>query len=505
MNLEAIDLFVQTKYLHQELAGARIQKIYMPTPTSLLLQCHKEKTLPLLCDLGQNGPALYLPKELPQTPDSPLNFCMLLRKHLEGGHIVRLEQKNFDRIIEMTVNAPIPGDKTTPKVLVFELMGRSNNIILRQDEKTLGSLRKIHAIPAEQKGLHPLAVEAVKLAQAIQANPAPNLKQKITSTLLGIGSHTAEILAQAEDLTTALRELQDKYSKPADSRINDLIIEKITASPLQLDLQKNLQGIIKGEINKNAKKLQALTEELATAENAEEYRIKADTLMSNLPKIKKGQASITLPNLYDGETLTIALNPSFTPAENAQQYYKRYNKYQRAQKELAKQISLTKDELEYLDSIETALSLPLKRNEIEEINQELINAGILKKKKNKGQHTPPSEPLKITLPDAVIYIGRNNRQNDYLTFKLAKPTDLWFHTKDIPGSHVILCGEQTEKNIQLAMQYAAYYSKARNSSNVPVDMVLKKFVKKPNGAKPGFVIFTNNRTSYVEPVGEINN
>ncbi|MCQ2362378.1 MAG: NFACT family protein [Acidaminococcaceae bacterium] len=270
MNLEAIDLFVQTKYLHQELAGARIKKIYMPTPTSLLLQCHKEKTLPLLCDLGQNGPALYLPKELPQTPDSPLNFCMLLRKHLESGHIVRLEQKNFDRIIEMTVNAPIPGDKTTPKVLVFELMGRSNNIILRQDEKTLGSLRKIHAIPAEQKRLHPLAVEAVKLAQAIQANPAPNLKQKITSTLLGIGSHTAEILAQAEDLTTALRELQDKYSKPADSRINDLIIEKITASPLQLDLQKNLQGIIKGEINKNAKKLQALTEELVAAENAEE-------------------------------------------------------------------------------------------------------------------------------------------------------------------------------------------------------------------------------------------
>lgn len=505
MSLEAIDLSVQTKYLDGELNGARIQRIYMPTPTSLLLQCRNEKTLHLLCDLGQNGPALYLPKEPPQTPDSPLNFCMLLRKHLEDGFIVRLEQKNFDRIIEMTVNAPIPGDRTTPKVLVFELMGRSNNIILRQEEKIIGSLRKIINPPKTKQGLHPLAVEATKLAAAIRANPAPDLKRKITATLLGIGSNTAEILAQGDDLTVAIQTLQDKYSAPADSRINDLIIEKISATPLQLDLQKNLQGIIKGEINKNTRKLQMLKEELATAENAEEYRIKGDILMTNLYQIKKGQASITLPNLYDGEELLIILNSGFTPAENAQHYYKRYNKYQRAQKELAKQISLTEEGLKYLDSIETALSLPLKRNEIEEINQELINAGILKKKKNKVQHTPPSEPLKITLPDAVIYIGKNNRQNDYLTFKLAKPTDLWFHTKDIPGSHVILCGEQTEKNIQLAMQYAAYYSKARNSSKIPVDMVLKKYVKKPNGSKPGFVIFTNNRTSYVEPVGEIHN
>lgn len=513
MNIEAIDLYQQTKYLQQELTGCQIQRIYMPTPVSVLFECRGKKTLHLLADLGGNGPALYLPDKIPATPIEPPGFCMLLRKHFEDGYIESVEQLNFDRIIVLKINAPIPGDKYTPKELIFELTGRNSNIILTENNKIINCLKHISSAinrtrtllpgvdytppgPPKNK-LHPLAVETKVLVVAINHHPAETLVDKIIGTILGIGKKTAEYLAESADLETALITLQQESAAPAKDTINKLIQEKMGTKPLQLDQQKQLLGIVKNEGKRLIKKLSLQQNDLERAENAEEYRQKADTLMANLWSVAKGAQTCKLTNIYGDNSLTIELNPSLSPNDNAQFYYKKYAKLKRAKAEIAKQIVTTQEEINYLAEIENSLTLTLSREEVDEIQQELQNAGYIRKPKGKKASQPLSQPLKIQLTDAVIYVGKNNRQNDIVTFRCAKPNDLWFHTKDIPGSHVVLIGEHSEENILKAQTLAVHYSKAKGGSNVPVDMVQKKYVKKPAGAKPGFVIFTNNKTTYI--------
>jgi len=513
MNIEAIDLYQQTKYLQQELTGCQIQRIYMPTPVSVLFECRWKKTLHLLADLGGNGPALYLVDKIPSTPAEPAGFCMLLRKHFEDGYIESVEQLNFDRIIILKINAPIPGDKYTSKELIFELTGRNSNIILTENNKIINCLKHIspainrtrtllpgvdYTPPEQSKNkLHPLAVETKVLMTAINNNSADTLTEKIINTLQGIGKKTAEHLAQSADLQTALIALQQESTASANDTINKLIQEKMGIKPMQLDQQKQFLSIVKNEGKRLTKKLSLQQNDLERAENAEEYRQKADTLMANLWSIAKGAQTCNLTNIYDGNPLTIVLNPSLSPNDNAQFYYKKYAKLKRAKAEIARQIVTTQEEINYLAEIENSLTLTLNREEVDEIQQELQNAGYIRKPKGKKASQPLSQPLKIQLTDAVIYVGKNNRQNDIVTFRYAKPNDLWFHTKDIPGSHVVLIGEHNEENIHMAQMLAVHYSKAKGSSNVPVDMVQKKFIKKPTGAKPGFVTFINNKTTYI--------
>ena len=258
-----------------------------------------------------------------------------------------------------------------------------------------------------------------------------------------------------------------------------------------------LERLVKKEIAKTCDRLAAFHKDLENADNAETERIKADTLMANLYKIKKGDNQINLPSIYNNENLTIQLDPKLTPTENTEKYYKRYNKFKRAKIELKKQIEDAEKLKIYLESVDVSLATSETKNEIAEINEELQTAGIIKLGKKKKQNTEASKPLHLHLENAEIYIGKNNKQNDFVTFKIAKANDLWFHVKNIPGSHVILQGEADEKNIYLAELLAAWFSKARNGSNIPVDMVQKKFVKKPNSSPPGFVIFTNNHTDYI--------
>ncbi len=513
MNIEAIDLYKQTKYLQQELAGVQIQRIYMPTPQSVLFECRGKNNIRLLADLGGNGPALYIHEGVLPTPAEPPGFCMLLRKHFEDGYIERVEQLNFDRIIVLKINAPVPGDKYTPKELIFELTGRNSNIILTEKNRIINCLKHISPainrtrtilpgldyVPPEQikSKLHPLAVEAKVLAAVIYNNSGETLSDKILAVLQGIGKKTAQSLAQAADLEQALLDLQQQCSAPANAETNQMIREKMAVKPLQLDQQKQLLGIIRNEIKRLLKKLSLQQHDLQQAENAEQYRQKADTIMANLWNISKGSKSCTLNNIYDGTPLQIDLNGALTPNENAQTYYKKYAKLKRAKTEILKQITAAQEESHYLEEIENSLTLVLTREEVEEIKQELQNAGYIRKPKVKKASHSPSQPLKIQMTDAVIYIGKNNRQNDLVTFRYAKPEDLWFHTKDIPGSHVVLIGEHSEANIQKARMLAVHFSKAKGGSNVPVDMVKRKYIKKPSGAKPGFVIFTNNTTSYV--------
>ena len=213
----------------------------------------------------------------------------------------------------------------------------------------------------------------------------------------------------------------------------------------------------------------------------------------------------TLNNIYDDTPLTIALSPTLSPTDNAQLYYKKYNKFKRAIKEIEIQQKETQEFLSYLESIDASIGTAVTKNEIAEIKQEMVAAGLLAdtSKKKKSITLTKSTPVAIKFSDeTTVYIGKNNKQNDYVTFKLGKSTDLWFHTKNIPGSHVILKTTLPEPNhddIIHAASLAAFYSKGKTSEQVPVDYTQKRFVKKPNGAKPGFVIYTEQKTVYVKP------
>jgi len=224
-----------------------------------------------------------------------------------------------------------------------------------------------------------------------------------------------------------------------------------------------------------------------------------------------GQSQIQVPDLFSElaaddlrqPMVDIPLDPSLSPMENVQRYYKKYSRAKRAQELIQKQINQCREDSLYLESVALSLSETVTRQELLEIIQELVEAGYMQKAGRSRPAAKPSEPRKILLPSgSVLFVGRNNRQNDLVTFKTAQPRDLWFHTKDIPGSHVILRSASSpalNDDIEMAAHIAAWFSKARESANVPVDYTERRYVKKPSGAKPGFVIYEKQKTLWVTP------
>ena len=566
MNLEALSLKLVTDHLSQELVGGKIYKIYMPNPHALLLQIRRDRdTTALLADFGGGSPALYIPERLPENPEVPPALCMLLRKHLEEGRIAKISQSGLDRVITLEVDLLGASSKIITKKIVFELTGKNSNIIFLQEEVILDSLKHVNAsqssyrtilpgrpyvAPPPQEGLDLLRECPAAIAQAVALKAAANVTRALISVTTGIGKFTAvELLLKADILPTkvgltyeeeqrlalAISQLQSLMeSQPSVyaligrtnkvktilvlppqqldegmqirsfAQMNEAINFAVSLQPIQLPQHEQLGKLVAGEITKLKKKLQALDQDLATAAGADEQRAIADTLMANIYQLQKGQSEAQLYSIYDGSQLQVRLEPMLTPVENAQAYYKRYNKYKRAQTEVQVQIAATRDMLDYLASIEASLLTATTKSEIAEIKQELISAGVLKvlgKKKN--MTLQKSQPLHLHLNEETdLYIGKNNKQNDYVTFKIGSPQDLWFHTKDIPGSHIILktsLPQPRQEDIALAAELAAYFSKARTGSNIPVDCTYRRYVKKPSGSKPGFVIFTNQTTYYTNP------
>ena len=264
--------------------------------------------------------------------------------------------------------------------------------------------------------------------------------------------------------------------------------------------------LVKNEKNRAENKLTKLDEEIAAAENAEEFKVRGDNLMTYQYQFKdREDASVTVPNIYSetGESITIPLDQRLTLVENMQACYKKYDKLKRAQELLQVQRRECEANIAYLESIEASLLASSSLAEIAEIHNELIAAGYLREKPKKKNNDKPARPFHFRAPDGTdILVGKNNYQNDKLTFKTARYNDPWFHTKDIPGSHVVLQNggtEPSEEDILLAASLAAHFSKARGSSKIPVDYTEIRYVKKPSGSKPGFVIFTNQKTLYITP------
>ncbi|WP_314626609.1 NFACT RNA binding domain-containing protein [uncultured Selenomonas sp.] len=267
-----------------------------------------------------------------------------------------------------------------------------------------------------------------------------------------------------------------------------------------------LKKFVKTELSRAENKLDVLKEELRQAENAEDYKIRGDNLMTYAHLFQDHEdASLTVDDIYSetGEKITLKLDQRLTLSQNMQAFYHKYDKLKRAQKLLDEQIALCSENIRYLASVETSLAASSALSEIEEIKEELIESGFLKEGKKKKRQDKPSAPFQFMTEDGKsILVGKNKYQNYRLTFRTAAPDDLWLHAKDIPGSHVILrlSGEEpSEESLHHAAILAAHFSKAQDSSNVPVDYTYRRYVKKPSGSRPGFVIFTHQKTLYVTP------
>ncbi len=266
----------------------------------------------------------------------------------------------------------------------------------------------------------------------------------------------------------------------------------------------SLSRTLDGLLDKSQLKLQRLNEDLLAAEDSEKYRLFGELLTANLHQIKQGADRVTVTSYYDGASVEIPLDPKYSPSKNAQNFFKKYGKSKTAIKEKRIQIEETQKDISYLESVKTALDSLTNPEDIEFIRSELVETGFLKKKKsNEKPRRFKASPHRYQSPSGFeILVGRNNKENDELTLRLADKTDIWLHTKDIPGSHVIIRtkGEDpTADDIYCAASIAAWHSKAKDSGQVPVDYVKVRHVKKPAGAKPGMVIFTDNRTVYVDP------
>ena len=285
------------------------------------------------------------------------------------------------------------------------------------------------------------------------------------------------------------------------------VADEISGSYIPPDKEK-FSKLVNNELRRATNKISVLENEFAAAENADDWRIRADNLSTYRYQFKDhADDEITVENIYDGEKISIPLDRRLTIAANVQACYKKYDKLKRSTKFIAEQIELCREEIFYLESVAHSLTASTTLVDIDEIRTELIAGGYLKEAKKRTAPSKKPQPLKFLAPDGTeILVGKNNAQNDRLTFKLAAPDDLWLHTKEITGSHVIVRSNQiSDETLQLAAELAAHFSKAQNSSKVPVDYVQCKFVKKPSGAKPGFVIFTNQRTLYVTPSDKLEN
>ena len=539
MNLDGFSMRPLTIELEKLLVGGRVDKITQQNKANLTFTIRQPgKTFLLRISLAPQNPSVHIIKKAPENLPEPPTFCMVLRKNLEGGRIAAVRQHQLDRIIFIDVDSIGAGGKIQTFTLAAELIGKYSNLILISDGQIVDALKKIgtnssrvrtvlpnqiYQLPPAQDKLDIFSCDVEELLTRIKADESARLDKAIMNSCQGFGPQSArEVAFQAEqtNLRDALIEIRGNFSpcmiqddagkilaiSASAVKLNYLrgnvrtfetlselleVADEISGSYIPPDKER-FTKLVNNELRRATNKISVLESELAAADDADLWRIRADNLSTYRYQLRDhADDEITVANIYDGENISIPLDRRLTVSANIQACYKKYDKLKRSTKFIAAQIELCREEIIYLETLAHALTTSTTLADIDEIRAELIAGGYLKDAKKRTALSKKPQPLKFVAPDGTeILVGKNNAQNDRLTFKIAAPDDLWLHTKDITGSHVIL---------QLAAELAAHFSKARDSSKVPVDYVQCRFVKKPSGAKPGFVIFTNQRTLYVTP------
>ena len=556
MAFDGIVTRAMVRELQDRILLGKIEKVYQPEADELVFHIHtKNGNVKLLASVGSAHARVCFITENPVNPPAPLAFCMLLRKHLQGGRITEITQKDSERIIEISLETLNELGFTMSKKLIFEIMGKHSNIVLMDiaSGKIIDSIKRVsfdvNRVRQILPGMiyqYPPAQDKIPFgeisAEQLEALPADG--KAILRSVGGIAPAFAEELALRtgkarsdfmSEVMTAIespnhdesRVYLDEGGAPIDfypvplseleeschvERFDDLssamefYFGKKESSNQGRQKSHDLIRSVNALLDKMYLKKKRLSEDLLKAENSEDLRLYGELLTANIHLIQPGMKSVEVTNYYDGSTLSIPLDVKLSPSKNAQHYFKKYGKSKTAIKEKQIQLDENEAEIKYLESVLSFLENTDDVAEIESIRAELVETGYVRRRRQAGgfkEKKYKPAPYRYTLSNGMsVLVGRNNKENDILTFKTAGNKDLWLHTKDIPGSHVIVQSggvELDEEAVWEAAAIAAYHSKARTSENVPVDYVQIKYVKKPAGAKPGMVIFTNNRTVYVNP------
>ncbi len=574
----AFDGFVThsiTGELSALLLMGKIDKIHQPEKDEITVSVRTHSgTYKLLLSAATSNPRLHLTEKNYQNPINAPLFCMILRKHLQGGKIIEICQHGFDRVVKFVIECYTEMGDLTHKNLIIEIMGKHSNIILtHQDNKIIDSIRHvdfttsavrqilpglIYEFPPKQDKSEPTEVRESDFAEKLRnANTDTVLDKLILSEFVGMSPLLAreivfryasdtKILVSDVDATSFAKHLSDflkstinnsekpslvkefesekpisfscvqltQYENlgriiPCDS-ISSVVEEFFSGRDLHDRLTQKASGTIKiinNNIERCDKKISIHRDIIEKSKDRDRYKIHGDLLTANLYQIKPGSDKIVVQNYYSEnlENSTIELKPELSPSQNAQRYYKLYTKAKNAEEHSRKQLKDAENEKAYLETVLDSVNRATSYSDLVEIREELADGGYVtlqnsKKKKN----VQKSKPMEFLSSDGyTILVGKNNNQNDQLTIRTAYSTDMWLHTKNIPGSHVIIRtngqGEVPDNTLVEAAIIAAYFSKAQKATGVPVDYTLIKNIRKPNGSKPGFVIYETNYTVYVTP------
>lgn len=571
MSMDGLSLYSAMNELNKRLAGGKIDKIQQTDKEELLLMVRSlGQTYRLLINASAADNRVQLTELKKQAPSEAPMFCMLLRKRIAGGKIVRFEQERLDRVLKISIETYNDLGDLSVFALYCELMGKHSNIILVNEKGVIvdaikhvglgmSSVRFVmpgleySAPPAQDKqdpskasaddfsmamcmvgmsiakvlsnaffGLSP-AVAAQLVARYTDKTECTQLseaeREELAERLAAFYADMAQGKEKASAVLNALGETEAVYPfaiAGGGIKLYDSIGEALDSLYINSDRREwakrhgaSARKVLQNNIERCEKKLALYADALNSGEQMEKCRLYGELLTANLHSLKSGTDTAAVDNYYADpvERIAIPLDRQLTPGENAQRYYKKYQKLKAARDMAIVQREQTLSELNYLEGQLDNLTKCTAENELSELIEELKEQGYIKRDNGgkKKMKLAASKPMHfVSSTGADIYVGKNNRQNDELTLRFASPNDIWMHTKNIPGSHVIVKGasEQDTATMTEAALLAAYYSRARGSENVAVDYTPRKYVKKPAGAKPGMVIYTTNKTAYVTPSEE---
>ena len=540
MSFDGFFLHHMVEELRRELVNGRIQKINQPFEQELVLQIRSNRqSHRLLLSAHPVFGRIQLTQTTFENPAQPSTFIMVLRKYLQGALIESIEQVENDRIVEMTVSNKNEIGDHIQATLIIEIMGKHSNILLvdKSSHKILEVIKHVgfsqnsyrtllpgstYIAPPSAESLNPFTIKNEKLFEILQTQETT--AKNLQSLFQGLGRDTANELEGLliSDKLSTFRNFFSQETKPCLTETSfspvpfaNQVGEPFTSLSDLLDTYykdkaerdrvkqqaSELIRRVENELQKNRHKLKKQEKELLATDNAEEFRQKGELLTTFLHQVPNDQDQVILDNYYTNQPITIALDKALTPNQNAQRYFKRYQKLKEAVKYLTELIEETKATILYLESVETVLN-QAGLEEIAEIREELIQTGFIRRKqREKIQKRKKPEQYLASDGKTIIYVGRNNLQNEELTFKMARKEELWFHAKDIPGSHVVISGnlDPSDEVKTDAAELAAYFSQGRLSNLVQVDMIEVKKLNKPTGGKPGFVTYTGQKTLRVTP------
>ncbi|WP_315009816.1 Rqc2 family fibronectin-binding protein PavA [uncultured Streptococcus sp.] len=540
MSFDGFFLHHMVEELRRELVNGRIQKINQPFEQELVLQIRSNRqSHRLLLSAHPVFGRIQLTQTTFENPAQPSTFIMVLRKYLQGALIESIEQVENDRIVEMTVSNKNEIGDHIQATLIIEIMGKHSNILLvdKSSHKILEVIKHVgfsqnsyrtllpgstYIAPPSTESLNPFTIKDEKLFEILQTQETT--AKNLQSLFQGLGRDTANELENilVSDKLSTFRNFFNQETKPCLTETSfspvpfaNRVGEPFTSLSDLLDTYykdkaerdrvkqqaSELIRRVENELQKNRHKLKKQEKELLATDNAEEFRQKGELLTTFLHQVPNDQDQVILDNYYTNQPITIALDKALTPNQNAQRYFKRYQKLKEAVKYLTDLIEETKATILYLESVETVLN-QAGLEEIAEIREELIQTGFIRRRqREKIQKRKKPEQYLASDGKTIIYVGRNNLQNEELTFKMARKEELWFHAKDIPGSHVVISGnlDPSDEVKTDAAELAAYFSQGRLSNLVQVDMIEVKKLNKPTGGKPGFVTYTGQKTLRVTP------